>query len=93
MSTEPNSRDIDAATEQLADNPALIYECFERDSFWKDLVTNCYAQCEDLRESFEKVHAERIHTLALRLAAERAQEEADEAEDDARHDAAYRSAA
>ena len=84
MSIEPQPRDIDAATEKLADNPSLIFNCFERDAFWKDLVSNCYAQCEELRESFKKIHNEGIHTLAMQIAAERAQEEADEAAQDAR---------
>ena len=88
MSTEPQDRDIEAATAKLAGNPSLIFECFERDAFWKDLVSNCYAQCEELRESFEKIHNEGIHRLAMQIAAERSQEEADEAAEDARWESA-----
>jgi len=84
MSVEPTPNDIDEATEKLADKPGLILAVFEQDSFWKDLVTQCYADCEALRESFARMYAGSIDTLARQIAAERAQEEADAAAEDAR---------
>ena len=84
MSIEPQPRDIKAATKTLADTPFLIFQCFSNDAFRKELVLNCYEQSEALRESFAKIHAERIHTMAMQVAAERSQEEADEAAEDAR---------
>ena len=84
MSSIATERDIEDATERLANNPGLIADCFERDSFWKEITVKCYADCEQLRESFAAMHADAIATLAEQIAAERMAEEAEQAADDER---------
>ena len=84
MSSIATERDIEDATARLAKHPELIVDCFERDSFWKEIAVNCYSQCEQLRESFALVYAEPIAMLADEIAAERMAEEAEQAADDAR---------
>ena len=84
MSSIATDRDIEDATERLADDPALILHCINHDPFWAELATDCYCQTPELQESFAATFAERIATLAERIAAERMAEEAEQAADDAR---------
>ena len=84
MSTEPQDRDIESATEKLASDDSLIYDAIMGCSSWRNLMANLYDQSGYLRDWFAVYHDERIDTLARQIAAERAQEEADEAAEDAR---------
>ena len=88
MSSIATERDIEDAAERLV-HPARVWSCLLRDSFWKEIILECYACSEQLRESFASLYADDIATLAERIAAERIAEEAEQAADDARFEQEY----
>ena len=83
MSSIATERDIEDATERLANNPARVWSCLIHDSFWKEIILECYAGSKQLRESFASFNGDAIFTLAEQIAAERMYEEAEQAADDA----------
>ena len=84
MSSIATERDIEDATERLANNPAQVWACLIHDPFWKEIILECYAGSKQLRELFASFNADVIFTLAEQIAAERMVEEAEQAADDER---------